>query len=305
MDQKSTTNYQGQLNYSLPIGFDFNGEFLKDIELLKTNGIAEKIFLKKSPEKPYTWIANVLSAAIGRIGQVNVGDVVRAEYLKSETVNIPAVIMRMPLADANTSLVEIHRRVWHNLIRGQEVICKYCTRGLRADIDLSRIEMTEENQKLLEQMTDKMEMIVCELPQGFILNAWLKDIKKETELDSLKDVKFNRIIMRLPTLRDCIKNEKYSTDSLNFWRRISFDCITNIQSITAEGKVLAEVPHEYMLTLGTKLFDKYMEAEDLRAVRTAIREEAPTLGFSYKDVCPCDRAKEIPYAMEASSFFSE
>ena len=34
------------LNFELPVGLRINGEVHKDVELLKTNGVAEKIFTK-------------------------------------------------------------------------------------------------------------------------------------------------------------------------------------------------------------------------------------------------------------------
>ena len=100
------------LYYELPIGLSSNGEMLQNVELLRTNGVAEKVFVTKIAEKPYTWQGNVLSVAIKSIGNVEIGAGVREKYLKEGSVTIPEAILHLTLADVNTSLVEIHRRCW-------------------------------------------------------------------------------------------------------------------------------------------------------------------------------------------------
>ena len=52
------------LFFELPVGLRINGEIHTNVELLSTNGVAEKIFLKRLSEKPYTWQGNVVSAAV-------------------------------------------------------------------------------------------------------------------------------------------------------------------------------------------------------------------------------------------------
>ena len=113
------------LYFELPIGLRVNGETHKNVELLKTNGVAEKIFTKKIAEKPFTWQGNIVSAAVKSIGTIEIGSAVRKQYLEDGSVTIPQAVLNLPLAEINTLLVEIHRRVWVSFITKQEVICKY------------------------------------------------------------------------------------------------------------------------------------------------------------------------------------
>ena len=137
------------LFFELPVGLRINGEIHKEVELLKTNGVAEKIFVKKLSEKPFTWQGNIVSAAVKRIGSVEIGSEVRKKYLEDGSVTIPFAVLKLPLAEINTLLVEIHRRVWVSFIPKQEIICKYCGKKLIADIDLDKIDYLPETKEKL------------------------------------------------------------------------------------------------------------------------------------------------------------
>lgn len=303
--KEAAKNLKGELHFELPVGFPVNNHYTREVELLKTNGVAEEVFSKKLSEKPYTWIGNVIAIATAKIGDVSVGHTVREEYLKTGSVNIPSVVMKMPLADANTMLVEVHRRVWQNIIPKQEIMCKYCSRTLVDDINLSCIELSEESKKLIaDNNGNPFEFIVVTLPDGFTVNDWVKLMKKDEEYSHLIDHTFNRMIFRIPTLGDAVRNEKLSViDNIKFWRKLSIDCLVKIEEIR-DNKTIVEFPSDQLIFLGTKLFDQYLSSEDLRAIRDAIREDCPTMPFDYNDTCPCPSNKEIPFSMEASSFFS-
>lgn len=305
-NDNTTVNFKNKLEFEMPLGFKVNGQHERNIELLKTNGVAEEVFLKKNSEKPYTWIGNVISIATGRIGEHSVGTKAREGYTKNGTIEIPQLVKLFPLAEANSMLVEIHRRVWQNIIPKQQIMCKFCAKTLIADIDLNRIALKEEDIEKLKN-PESIEFIVVDLEDGFELNDWVKEIKKQEIYPDLMDRTFNRLIFRIPTLGDAIKNEKWSTsDNIKFWRVMAFDCLVGIQAIDKEtNEKLTDVPSETFVWLGLKLFEKYLSQNDLRAVRKGMREEIPTLPFDYRETCPCDRQKEIPYAMEATSFFSE
>jgi hypothetical protein len=304
-----TQNLRGQVHFNLPIGCIINNEYVREVELLKTNGVAEEVFTKKLSEKPYTWIGNVISIATARLGSTLIGSKVREEYVKTGSVNIPAPVLKLTLADANTMLLEIHRRVWQNLIPKQTIICKFCTKTLVADIDLNKVCMHPDNQAKLDAVGDApFEYILTDLIDGFTIDEWAKEMKKTDEFGDLLGVNFNRIIMRIPTLGDAIRNEKLAvSDNIKFWRKIAFDCIVKIQSIEIrDGKevVISEFPEDKIIFLGNRLFSTMLSAEDLRKLRDAVREEVPTMPFHYEDTCPCEMQKEIPFAMEASAFFS-
>jgi hypothetical protein len=291
------------LFFELPVGLHLNGEIHKDVELLRTNGVAEKIFLKKLSEKPYTWQGNVVSAAVKNIGTYEIGSEVREKYLKDGSVTIPMVVNKLTLADINTLLVEIHRRVWVSFIPKQEVICKYCGRKLIADIDLDKIDFLPETKETMESVTDYSHIVV-DMKYGFKPPKISKLTDKE-EYQGLTEMEFKRFVFRPPLLEDAIRNEKYISDSIGFWRRIAMDCLLEIQCLDDYGNVQDILPKEFHTYYGLKIFNEHLDGSDLRKVREALTEYLPTLPFAYYEPCGCDEQREIPMVMEASNFFSE
>lgn len=290
------------LFFELPVGLYFNGEIHKNVELLRTNGVAEKIMLKKISEKPYTWQGNVVSAAVKSIGKYEIGSEVREKYSKDGSVTIPLVVNKLTLADINTLLVEIHRRVWVSFIPKQEIICKYCGTKLIADVDLDRIDFLPDVKESMTQVQDYSQ-IIADLKYGFKPPVIPKLTEKE-EYQGITDTVFNRFVFRPPLLEDAIRNEKYVTDGIGFWRRIAMDCLLEIQSVDAMGNVVDVLPKEFHTYYGLKIFNEYLDGFDLKTIRTELTEFLPTLPFAYYDTCEaCDR--EIPMVMEASNFFSE
>ena len=297
---------KNKLDFELPISYPFNGEWVKDVELLKSNGVAEEVFLKRSAEKSYTWIANIITIASAKLGNNDVAVKAREEFVKSKSITIPAVVRKMYLANANTMLLEVHRRVWQNLMRTQEIMCKYCTKMLVSDIDLNRIEMGEENLAVIKEAGETpFEYIKVPLVDGFTLDEFITKMKKEETLGDLKGIVFNEMVFRIPLLEDAIKNEKLAaSDNIKFWRKMAIDCTVQIKSMK-DSKEIAAFPMDQYIFLALKLFDNYLTREDLALIRTCLREDVPTMPFDYKDTCPCDQQREIPMAMEATGFFSE
>lgn len=290
------------LFFELPIGLRLNGEVHKEVELLKTNGVAEKIFVKKLSEKPFTWQGNVVATAVKRIGNIEVGAEVRKKYLEDGAVTIPLPILKLPLAEINTLLVEIHRRVWVSFIPRQEIVCKYCGRKLIADIDLDKIDYLPESKEKLENITD-YDFINVDLKDGFVPVS-IPKLTDKPEYAGVTDVEFNRFVFRVPTLEDAIRQERYFTDSIGFWRRIAMDCLVEVQRVV-DDKVTDVLPKEFHTWYGLKIFNEYLSGKDLREIRTQLTEYLPTLPFAYYDTCGCDEQRTIPMVMEASNFFSE
>lgn len=291
------------LFFELPTGLRLNGEVYKDVELLKTNGVAEKIFVKKISDKPFTWQGNVVSAAVKRIGDIEIGAEVRKKYLEDGSVTIPLAVKKLPLAEINSLLVEIHRRVWVNFIPKQEIICKNCGRKLVVDIDLDRIDYTPEAKEMINSPERDTEHVVINLKDGFIPPA-LKGITDKEQYLGLTEVEFNRMTFRVPLLEDAIRQEKYFSDSIMFWRRIAMDCLESIECVNEQGNVVETLPKEFHTWYGLKILNEYLSGKDLKAIRNGLMECLPTLPFAYSDTCPyCEL--ETPMVMEASNFFSE
>ena len=291
------------LFFELPVGLRMNGEVHKEVELLKTNGVAEKIFVKKISEKPFTWQGNIVSAAVKRIGTVEIGAEVRKKYLEDGSVTIPYSVLKLPLAEVNTLLVEIHRRVWVSFVPKQEIICKYCGKKLIADINLDKIDYSPEAKQMMSDIFD-YEHIIVELKDGFTPPAIPKITDKEEYL-GITDTEFNRLIFRVPLLEDAIRHEKYFSDSIGFWRRIAMDCLLAVEKVDMDGHVTDTLPTEFHTWYGLKIFNEYLSGKDLRAIRNGLLEHLPTLPFAYYEPCGCDEQREIPMIMEASNFFSE
>jgi hypothetical protein len=290
------------LFFELLTGLRINGEVHKEVELLKTNGVAEKIFVKKIAEKPFTWQGNVVAAAVKRIGNIEIGAEVRKKYLEDGSVTIPMAVLKLPLAEINTLLVEIHRRVWLSFIPKQEVLCKYCGRRLLVDIDLDKIDYLPETKETMDSITD-YEHIAIELRDGFTPPV-IPKLTDKPEYAGLTETEFNRFVFRVPLLEDAIRNERYYNDSIVFWRRVCMDCLLSVERVE-NGEVVDTLPKEFHTYYGLKIFNEYLTGKDLKTIRDGVLEYLPTLPFAYYGPCGCDEQREIPMTMEASNFFSE
>lgn len=271
---------------------------LKDIALLRSDGVSEVIFTSKSPEKPYSWMAKVISIGVATIGGISIGAEARKEYLKGENITFNKEVLSIPLSEINTFLVEIHRRLWENIIPKQTCLCKYCGNKMIVDIDLDKIEYLEEDKELIDD-GDLPTNIVCELPEGFSFEGIGRgaDIKYQEHAGVYK-----RLTFRIPVLNDAILNEKYFKNSVEFWRRVGFDCL---QSITkSEQEDYYELPKEVVAQIGRKLFTGLLGAKDLKSIRTALRESLPIMPFHYEEECT-DCKRMTPISVESSGFFSE
>lgn len=297
-----------QLNKTLPIGVLKDDIVIKEYSLLRSNGIAEKVFTEKNQSKPYTWMGYVLTIAIDKIGTIPVGGAARQEYSRtSGSITIPQIVLDIPLNDVNTLLIEIHRTVWKNLMRNQETICKYCGNKSIIDIDLDRIKMLPEDLIKLEG-EGYSHTIPIDLIDGWLFEPPLTVGSSQTSpyLD-YKDILFNRFIFRMPTLGDAIRHEKLSTDTITFWRRIAFDCLQQIVAFDKNtGSHITELPVDIKRIYSTKIFDEILFASDLEQIRTTLREGPPTLPFYYIEECSNPLCKsDAPVSIEASSFFSD
>lgn len=291
------------LYFELPVGLRIDGEVYKEVELLKSNGVAEKIFTKKISEKPFTWQGNIVSAGVKRLGNIEIGSEVRKKYLEDGSVTIPTPVLKLPLAEINTLLVEIHRRVWVSFIPKQEIICKYCGKKLIADIDLDKIDYLPETKEAMAEITD-YEHIDVRLVDGFTPPAIPKLTDKEQYL-GITETEFNRFLFRVPLLEDAIRHERYFSDSIGFWRRIAMDCLVSIDRVDSEGNVIDTLPKEFHTWYGLKIFNEYLTGKDLRTIRNGLIEYLPTLPFAYYEPCGCSEQRDIPMVMEVSNFFSE
>lgn len=300
------------LSVKLPVGFNVNGEYTRNVSLLRSNAIAEEVFTRKLPEKPFTWIANVITIATDKIGEVEIGNHARTNYTKTGTVTIPQIVKEIPFADSNSLLLEIHRKVWLNLIQRQNMTCRQCAKTFVADIDLNRVELSEENKQKIED-TGEFTGLAVELDNPICFDAFIDEISKGSEavaneFKQFKGIKFNLLKFKIPTLGIAIKNEQYASRNLEFWRKIGLDCLEGVlwaeKNPDGSIKVMEEFPLIKLTAMGLKFYN-FFDASDLGKIRNTLREELPTMPFAYEDDCVCDMQRKIPYTMEATNFFSE
>lgn len=294
------------MNVKLPVGFTVNGEYTRDVQLLRSNAASEEVSTRKLGEKPYTWIAYVISMHVAKIGSIEVAEKVRKTYLETGEVIIPEVVKNMPIADANTLLLEIHRKSWNNLVPEQKIVCRQCNKTLTLDVDLDNITLPEKAISYVDENVT-FEGITVDLEFPLVFNDLIKKFTKDDlnkDMLEYMDVEFNRLVLSVPTLRNCIKHEVHSSRTLEMWRRIGLDLITNIQKVEDTGAISYEFPLIRAVSLGLNFF-MLMDGVDLKKFRHSLIEELPTMPFYYEVECPCDMKKSIPIAMEATNFFSE
>lgn len=288
----------------LLIGIEKDGSVIKDYSLLRSNGVAEKVFTEKNASKPYSWMGQVIAVAVEKIGDVPVGANVRQEYVRTGgTITIPQIVLDIPLNDVNNVLIEVHRTVWKNLIRQQENICKYCGHTSVMDIDLDRIQFLPEEASKLEKSWHEMTVKLqdgwqFEPPKVVGSNA-------PSNYENFRDIVFNQFTFRIPTLGDAIKHEKLANDTITFWRRIAFDCLQQIMAGEGSGNAGTELPIDVKKIFSTKIFDEILFAEDLNTIRTELREGPPMFPFYYLEECSNPNCKkETPISAELGDFFS-
>lgn len=289
------------LTFDLNIGVKIAGELQKSVTLLKSNSIAEEVFTRKLAQQPFTWIGNIISVAVGSIGSTNIADSVRDEYFKTGKITIPKVVKDISFADSNSLLLEIHRRVWESDFKDMQTMCRYCSKDIVVDVNLDNIKLTE-SQELILEANPEFNGIAVDLDE-FTLDHLIKDLKNE-DVSSLVGTKFNRLVFRIPTLGDALKNQEYFDRNIELWRRMGADCLVGIQRVDENGEVVHEIPENYLRMLAIKIY-KDLDISSLKKIRHALREELPVLPFAYMDDCACDLKKQIPYTLESSGFFSE
>lgn len=291
-----------KLHGELFIGIETQGGVVKDYSLLRSNGVAEKVYTDKNGSKPYTWMASVIAVSLDRLGGISIGGAVRKEYVASGSLDIPHIVKQLTLADANTLLIEIHRRLWKNLIRNQDTLCKWCGNTMVMDIDLDRIALLPEDVHKLN--TDWLTIPIA-LTNGWVFEAPTIVGSSQKKYEEYDKIEFNQFIFRCPTVEDGIRNEKYEADPIEFWRRIAFDCLISVNSVDAYGSIGTELPREAINIFGRKIFDEILDSSALIKIRETLREDPPSLPFYYLEECAnANCRRETPVTMEANGFFS-
>lgn len=282
-----------ELDFELINGYKYQDKPYKSVTLMKLNGTGEKIITTRLPEKPYTYISYILAASIKEIEDLSIASKARAQYIEDDKIAVPLALLHMPMAEAATCLLEIHRKLWKSTVKDQKCYCSNCGGTFITDVDLNRVDLPE---KEAEKIVPFRETIEVKLPEGWEYVAPKLPNNQESEYAAYDGIVFTHMEFRVPTLGNAIQFEKIASRDVEFWRQIARHTLFRVYN----DKV--ELPQPAFTGLGIKLFDSILYSEDLIAIRSALRDSIPSKGFWYNETCPhCHR--ETPITLEGNGFF--
>lgn len=302
------------MKYQFLIPYTVGGTTCKEAHLLEDlNGISEKIIKDKTPGKPYTWIARVLTATIESIGGTEVYNAVASKYhtkgvLKLE--DIPEVVKKMAFADASNLLVESHRQLWADTLKEQSVTCMVCHKQFDADLELNRIDFREEDKQAAELLREAAKAgetgfsIVVDLVKGLTID-WIKVQGNESKssLGEYAGAKITQLIYRPATLGDYLLREDLVEDEVQFDRAIAFDTCVGVTVKLPNGEEVKNAPMALITSMGNALYDMKLSRKDLAVISEKLFTTIPVMPLYYKDTCPCPKRLDIPITCNPASFF--
>jgi len=290
-----------ELSFDLKLGVLNGSQVLKHVSLLRANGVAEKVFLDRSSNQ-HEWAARVICVSVASLGGVPIAAEWRKEYLANGVATeIHPLVLKLPLQEANVILLEIHRRLWKDILKNQISVCTACGKEFETDIDMNKLDYTNSAKKQIEEVTDDMEWfkLDVDLPNGFEIEP----LSKSDLYSEFVGLIVSRFIFRTPTLGDAIRYAN-SEDEIEFWRSIAYDCLTTMYAKDENGSV--ELPIEIKGIYGKdRLFNLLLDAQDLSNIRIVLRDALPTIDFGYKDTCPCPRKQLTSISVPLVSFFAD
>jgi len=298
------------LHYELPIGlvYDKDKAPVREVELLPVNGVAEKIILKRLPNKPYTWAARLLTICMARIGQKEIAGPARKKYLSTNQIEVNNIVTRLSIADVNSSLLEIHRKLWAPVIENQPYACQHCGHQGEADLSLESVDYTEEQKEMMAggDLRHLLNFTVA-LKYPIIFDS-PKNNQGEASFPEYDGKPVSAFSFRAPILMDAINNERHitreDTNTVEFWRHIARDCLVGAVITTDAGEEKMSDSAFKILTRAD-LFTSTLRREDLKAIRDAMYcEKHPSLDFISEVTCHnCGETTAV--AVSPTAFFGD
>lgn len=273
----------------LPVGVEVDGKPVFEAPLAQTGGDAEKVY--KSPVSSaslYSWFGRTIAVSLHSLGGVPVSE----PFIKNsmESGEIPTIIQAISLFDVGSLIVQIQRECWQDIIKDQQIICKWCGKDITTDVDLKKLQVPEPTGELIKE-------IIVKLPEVYEIDGHGIEA-----FEGFKGYKYNHLIFRVPTLADALRHERISDDDILFWQKIAMDCLKGF--FYEEGEEKEFVPEGYATRRGMLLFNKDFSTKTLKAIRDRLQAGLPSVKFYYEGECPCPRKRIIPYFTEVSNFFS-
>ena len=126
----------------LPIGFVYNGVPVKQLDTSYLSGDSELILTSKPKKKKvYTWMGQVVAIAISNVAGEPVSDGLAAK-LKREPEFVPEPVLKIPLVDIGSLMLQVQRVAWESELENQMVRCIHCGHVMRkVTIELDKIEV--------------------------------------------------------------------------------------------------------------------------------------------------------------------
>ena len=305
-----TTDKELGRDFKMLIGVESDGDYLKDVTLLPSNGIAEKVILRKSPEKPSTWMAKVISISVESIGNANVGGKCREEFQRKHSFDIPRVVLNLPFFEANNLLVEIHRRVWDSKFPDSNYMCVHCGNRGTATVDLNKVDYTEEDKEkfLNPEFMDEDGFMrrSVDLTHSILKVPSVKSMSANSDSTLFGEASgepVKSLVFRVPTLGDLINNEKHQSDEVTMWRKVAFDCLVSLE-VFKDGELVKVSGDMFKDVVQNKLFDQLLDRKDLSKIREAMRENFPYLPFNHDIACG-NCGEDTPIILSPDDFFGE
>lgn len=287
-----------QDNFVLPIGFMLNGTPVKTLGIANISGDAETVLTRKPKKgKLYTWMGQVVSAAVESIG----GEAVSAPFLARIQKNpdeVPELVQKIPLIDIGSLLIQIQRECWESEIENQRVRCVHCGGVMqKVTLELDKIEVPEGDPV-------PVESFLIDLKQDISISAG-----ESTIMQPYDGLKYNHIRVLVPTLKDAINaqsNVRTAGDEqqeINFWRDVLFNCITDFVYKDATGAGAISLPEGFLAKRGKLIFTKDWNTKVNKHVRKMLQTTLPAALFYYTDECThCH--EDTPFYANSGSFFA-
>ena len=236
-------------------------DVLRELPIAPTTGEAEKVFTRKPNNQTlYTWFGRLISAAVEEINGVPVS----APFLKDASKTIPDAVRDISMPDVGSLLLQIQCECWQDTIENQQIRCTSCGTNLIADVELRKIPIE-----------------VPEEPHPDFVEVSLGTTYKiQTGLEAFSEwegLTYDTAVFRVPLLRDALKYEKIAQNEVEFWRKVSMDCLLHLKN-SETGEVISP---EYVHRRGALLMNEDWNTVTLKNVCYRLLTGFPTVKFFY------------------------
>jgi hypothetical protein len=283
----------------LPLGVRLDGGTrLREFSVIKSSWVTQKLILDDQLRSTaqHEWLARLVSSVVESIA----GQPVYKPFSRSDFETIPPVVLKLPLSDIRYVLALAHMHTYGSMVDLGKQKCPACGRRdlLKLDLRAMRVDPSKHEDN---------ELIVAKLPTGFYEEGPSEEQqKKGAVVLPFHSKKWNRLILRPPTLEDAIKHRDFLTPRhmITFELRLHTDCIVGMESWEVkEGEQtvkLDEMERKALNMKGHNLLPA-LDSADHRAIRLALNG-LPQANLMLEHRCS-NCGDEVETLVEVTSFF--